>query len=90
MEAAFLLGKPIGGEGSGQKERIDKMDKLVILWVAALWFTAAVAILWAIEAAEKLIESRRKEKRPLDCHPERRKEKTNHHQYTTNQRGKAI
>lgn len=61
MEAAFLLGKPIGGEGSGQKERIDKMDKLVILWVVALWFTAAVAILWAIETAEKLIESRRKD-----------------------------
>lgn len=66
------------------------MDNLVVLWVAALWFTAAAAILWAIETAEKLIESRKKEKRPPDCHPERRKEKTNHHQYTTNQRGKAI
>lgn len=101
------------------------MDKLLILWIALVWFTLTAGIAWLLERAESWFRrrkhrssspqpnqpspaacrfgralhgccapnqrfgQRRKRKRPQDCHPSERNDKTYQLQYTTEKGEKA-
>lgn len=63
------------------------MDNLIVVWLALCWLTLTAGFAWLLEALEHRFQAKRK--RPQDCHPSERNDKTYQLQYTTEKGEKA-